>query len=622
MSVNVPRLMETLTHQGDLLSEIVKNALEAINCTNVVVTIDRVNKLLIVQNDGDPVLDPEKYLLEIFTTGKDPKKNHGKGGSTVLMEESAEWRTGEFNIVEHKWDDVDTYPDLPFVPGCTVTVHLKENSPILLKEDSAHYVFLCKFRTTKKLVFNGVVVNTTPLPDLSQWEQPLADIYAMIPEKLFDIGNWFILSDGSYGPIEVSNAPECALLIGDVKYLDTERGKLEWETQYRLNNWFKKKMQDTMNDVQSEAVSVWMNKYLAPWLTTLFKNTGTLAKPIDFTGITYHDASQFAYLSEKLNDIADKFDIEHFSWGKDMEDNPRKTIERMRNDNWYYTRLAFTQWIGDPIEVLSFLSIGVMIAAGEVIGQALMKDLPVSKLYTADITSADMWAVLKRIEGPLIATHTDIRPYIETYTADIDALKRANEVIVEMPKMEECILASAVEVAVGEDGFINIEGDKGPDEGDDAADDVEAVDDRELDYTLQEKEGVNFFVHESRNIEKMKLVMERQKYNYNQWCAAIKVIMEHTKGAFTKSCMPVVTINAKSRSDYATSIAPYVGIDYHTRLPENKTNRMMVLMMLGVHELAHAISDQHTQKFYKMVEDACLALANDEGFMSKLRQAI
>jgi hypothetical protein len=98
--------------------------------------------------------------------------------------------------------------------------------------------------------------------------------------------------------------------------------------------------------------------------------------------------------------------------------------------------------------------------------------------------------------------------------------------------------------------------------------------------------------------------------------------MEHTKGAFTKSCMPVVTINAKSRSDYATSIAPYVGIDYHMHLPENKMNRMMVLIMLGVHELAHAISDQHTQKFYKMVEDACLALANDEGFMSKLRQAI
>jgi hypothetical protein len=262
-----------------------------------------------------------------------------------------------------------------------------------------------------------------------------------------------------------------------------------------------------------------------------------------------------------------------------------------------------------------------MIASGEVIGQALMKDLPISNFYTTDITSAEMWAVLKHIEGPLVAVHTDIRPYIETYSADIKALKEANEVVVAVPKIEDCVLASAVEVEVGEDGFISIEGDKGPDDGSDDDDD-DSTEDEELDYTLQEKDGVKFFVHESRDFDKMKLVMSRQKYNYDQWCAAIKVIMEHTKGAFTKSCMPVVTINAKSRSDYATSIAPYVGIDYHMHLPENKMNRMMVLIMLGVHELAHAISDQHTQKFYKMVEDACLALANDEGFMSKLRQAI
>lgn len=613
MSVNIPRFMQTLTHQGDLLSELVKNAIEATGCTRVDVWLNREKRTLVIRNDGEPVADPEKYLLEIFTTGKDENLHHGKGGSTVLMEESAEWRTGIFLLVENAWNDVDVQEGLENVPGCTVTVHLKEDSPLFKVEDETHYAFLCRFRTTKKLFFNYQPVTTRPLPDMSKWSVVMTGLHAMIAEKREDDGNWFMLSDGSYAPIEVSNSPACSLIISHVQHLDTERGKLGINSQWRLDAWYKEEVRRSLGDKKSETLADWLNKTFAPWLTGFFETIETRdMQDVDFTGITFSEASHLQYIITRLNDVAKRFKYPEFTWGTGLDDLLSKTVTMMRSDNWYYSREVFTKYIGDPLVVMRNLSIGVMIANGEVVGDAKVKDLPVAGFNIVDITDRELWVALKQIEGPLIAFHIDMRFVIDMHEADLSTLKQETARIA-APKSEDIVSVSPAEVMEEDDGSIRAGDARDYPAGEELGED-------EPDYKLFVKDGVKFLVHKSRDFERMRLRMGKQRFNFEQWKAAICTIMRFTK--FAKQCVPVIGIKAKDESVYSVAVGPYIALDYHTSLPNNKTNRMFVLTLLGVHELAHLLIPQHTQKFRSLVEDTCLKLSWNERYMAELRGAL
>ena len=155
MKVNTARFMEELKKENsNMLSELVKNGLEAEGSTCVKIWLNRDMRTLKVFNDGMPfktAKEFEKLILEIFTTGKNKAKNYGKGFSSVLAEKFTRVETGHIIASFHSWDNIEIKDysqdgNVDFVEGTTVMVTLREDSPLMLTGDVDHEVFLSRLR--------------------------------------------------------------------------------------------------------------------------------------------------------------------------------------------------------------------------------------------------------------------------------------------------------------------------------------------------------------------------------------------------------------------------------------------------------------------------------------------
>ncbi|PNX48813.1 MAG: hypothetical protein BV459_01475, partial [Thermoplasmata archaeon M11B2D] len=377
---------------GNILSELVKNGIEAEDSTFVNIILDRDNHTLIVENDGTPVQSEKElddFFLEIGTTGKNQQINFGKGFSAVFLEKTTIVISGNFRMTCNEWNDITIEKQDSFFSGTSVTVFLHDDSEILLKEDAMHRHFLKGFLTSKKIIFNG-----EDLP-LKRFDEK--DYCQIIPGCWVKYGYFyhgFVLHDGSIAPVEYKGtAFKCSIIIGNILHVNSERNSLRWSTEVQIQNWYDEQViADIGNAVDDISDLVPFIESCFQWLDDFFQVIGV--PPITYGSInTFLDVIYLSKLVDILEPVALNMglceinsELEHHESGIQREYRKRSTIPNTFDNVRKWTE---TFLMGDVMEIFGDVIIGVYIDNGEVLGNATVEDTKTAaKMRITSMTEA------------------------------------------------------------------------------------------------------------------------------------------------------------------------------------------------------------------------------------------
>jgi len=637
LRMNMERYVNTQL-DGDVLSELVKNGIEAEGATQVTIELDREAETLTITNDGNPVEnedDFDRFFLEIGTTGKDEAVNFGKGFSAVFLEQYTIVKSGNFIMDAKTWDNISIERTDTALDGTSVLVSLKPDSEILAKSDAEITVWLRKFLTDVSIVFNDREIETLSF-DKDDYTEIESDCWVKYGTRY----HGFLLADGkSVSPVKYSGTTlNCSIIIGDIRYVNTERTSLKWHIESDIKSWYEEqqrnRLEDAVDDIEDIVPYIILAKeYIDNVMLTLGTPRLSLGKVESFREVV-----MLSQWMDTMTEIALRAGMEPFTedlntYQSDDQRQYRRLMPRIYNSDM---RTFGTIFFGAPLpEIFSNVVIGVYVENGEPFGSATVEDaasvvnwrvIKISEAFTTSVEFMD----------PFIATyvHDELLELISTdwYWVDIhDELRdkgMAGRLPGPPPDFRNFIRAEA--------GPATIQTLKAIAEGDMASliqmfkaaanKGHYAKPEDEPSWKFEEIEGIPVLVHESvGDLDSVRFTPSIQRHKWATLFAVTNVIMDYSDGYFGEVVIPTLFLskNKFHKNVIAMSQGDHISLNaYGTKLPKSKRKAALVMFIHVVHELCHRHHKRHDRQFAFLFESTLVRLLTHPTFLKDLYKAV
>lgn len=587
-------------HNSDLFSELVKNGIESAE-TTVEIALEK--DKFVVENDG-PSMSPDemqKYLFTLFRSGKNDDKNFGYGFASVFQEKKTTIYSGSTVAILSSWDNIEIQSSQTRQPGTKVVVELKEGSPV--HEKQAHSE-LSGIYTKKRIFYQSELVQTlkrNPLPeDYHQGEGvKVADGFPY---------HGFELSDSSIYPIKILNTENLVVVVTTIKAMDTERTKLTWDAQSFVEKVYRDIMCEKSKSVEVKAMQPYINEareFMAGFGLEVLKFIVNVKQPENFSEV-YCLSKWVKYLSTYTTVEAPDIYQHLNNW------KMKQMYAGMRASNSTMNQVGEKLFGEKPVALFGDLKVGVLFVGGEVYGPATLS--MISDVDACQPIEYIKWQKLNRTTKPFIATYksTDIFDIIKKFTIDYGEKDATETPILKglklKPEKRKHIVDNAKTIT-RKDLSLAIAKQK--------CSFSKGTPKRASVYNVTELKGIPTIIHKSAEGEKFSFTKTLQEKKFRSWRNTLNLVNDYLGLGF--EFIPTMLVTKQNVE--AMNVGRHIALNKAIKLPNRKMGRMMIYLVLAIHELLHITIESHAI-LGSTVEDVMLKLSRTPQFLDDLRSVV